>query len=132
MIKTFTVSIEAAAQWAEILEDGNPLHADATALEARGLGRGIVMPGPANMGYLMTLLMQEFPAAHIEEFQARFTGLVLAPSTVEAHLHVYREESTPNGRRLHCKLELQSQSQVAVRASACVHVPTRIGDGASC
>jgi hypothetical protein len=86
------------------------------------LGRGIVNPGPANMGYLMTLVLQIYPSAVLEEFAARFTGVVIAPAIVEAHLHVVREESTPAGMRLYCELELRCQEQVAVRAKARLHI----------
>jgi acyl dehydratase len=117
-----------AMEWAQILDDGNPLHSDADALAAHGIGRGIVNPGPANMGYLMTLLLNSFPGASIEEFDARFVGIVLAPSEVEACGRIEREELSPTGRILHCSLELRAAGAIAVTAKARLRVDA---DGAS-
>jgi acyl dehydratase len=113
-----TVTERDTKAWAEILDDDNPLHSDPEALAARGVGRGIVSPGPANIGYLMTLLLNCFPGSEIEAFEARFVGLVLAPSEVEARGRIEREESTPTGRVLHCSLELHAVGGVAVVATA--------------
>jgi acyl dehydratase len=125
VIQRFDVTERDAQEWAQLLEDDNPLHSDPEALAARGIGRGIVNPGPANMGLLMTLLLQRFPGAHLAEFEARFVDVVLAPAAVEACITAEREESTPAGRVTFCELELRCADTVAVVAKARLHPASR-------
>jgi acyl dehydratase len=119
-----------AQLWSELLDDGNPLHADPEAALAHGFGRGVVTPGPANAGHLMTLLLRNFPAGSIETFRARFVAAVLAPTTVEARGTIQFEESTPTGRLVHCALELWAEGAIVVTAAAQVRIsdPERVCD----
>jgi acyl dehydratase len=112
------ITVSDAAEWSEVLDDRNPLHADPDAALAHGLGRGIVSPGPANMAHLMTLLLRSFPGATIETFEARFVAAVLAPTTAIATGVVESEEAIPTGSRLRCALELRTADRVAIIAKA--------------
>lgn len=118
----FSISERDTLEWASVLDDDNPLHSDPAAIAAHGIGRGIVSPGPANIGFLMTFLLRHFPGAEIESFEARFTGVVLAPSEVEACGVIEREERTRNHEILHCTLELHESSAIVVTAKARIRV----------
>jgi acyl dehydratase len=114
----FDVTEQDALEWSAILDDRNPLHSNPEAAVAHGVGRGVVNPGPANMGYLMTLLLRSFPGATLEAFEARFVAVVLAPTKAVARGVVEREEAAADGIRLHCALELHSAGRVAITARA--------------
>jgi acyl dehydratase len=112
------ITVSDAAEWSEVLDDRNPLHADPDAALAHGLGRGIVSPGPANMAHLMTLLLRSFPGATIETFEARFVAAIFAPTTAVATGIVDSEAVTATGSRLQCTLELRAADRVAIIARA--------------
>jgi len=116
------VAASDASEWSTLLDDPNPLHSDPDSGARSGVGHGIVMPGPANMAHLMTLLRRAFPAATLERFEARFVAAVFAPGTAVARGVVEREELTADGRRLHCSLELLAAGTVAVTAQAQVRL----------
>jgi acyl dehydratase len=121
------ITVRDAAEWSEVLDDRNPLHADPDAAVAHGLGRGIVSPGPANMAHLMTLLLRSFPGCCIEAFEARFVAAVRAPTTAVATGVVESEETIPTGSRLHCSLELRAAGRVAIIARAQLRIgPTEV------
>ena len=125
---SFEVTESDALEWSGILDDRNPIHSDPAAGLVHGLGPGIVSPGPANAGYLMTLLLRAFPGATLASFEARFVAVVVAPTTVVAAGVVEREEPVPGGTRLHCALELRAHGRVAIDARACVHLPASRGE----
>lgn len=60
------VSTAAMKDWAIFLSDPNPIHLDAEAVKAKGLGEKVINQGPANVAYLMNMLMAAFPGAQIE------------------------------------------------------------------
>ena len=105
----FHVSDESARFWARLLDDENPIHNNSA---------GAINPGPANMSYLMTLLLRAFPEGRIETIDCRFVAPVVAPVTVEASGMVQTVVATPLGNLFHCSLELRSAGLVAVTAHA--------------
>lgn len=84
------VSQASMALWCELLRDDNPIHLDPAAADALGFGPHTVNPGPANLAYVINMLMTARPDAEIAEIEARFLGnvrsgdAVLAQGTVEA------------------------------------------------
>ena len=112
-----------ARAWAELLRDENPLHADAAAAGESGLGAGLVNPGPAGVGYLMTMLLEAFPGASIRRIQARFLAPVITPAEVVASGTVDEREQAAGGELVHVSLELSAQGTVAITALAVVSLP---------
>jgi acyl dehydratase len=70
--------------WSKAANDANPIHVDTAAAEALGFGPRCVNPGPANLAYLMNMLMASRPGCELVEVDASFLGNVLAGDTVEA------------------------------------------------
>lgn len=112
-----------ARAWAELLRDENPLHADAAAAGESGLGAGLVNPGPAGVGYLMTMLLEAFPGASIRRIQSRFLAPVITPAEVVASGTVEEREQVAGGELVHVSLELRAHGTIAITARAVVSVP---------
>jgi acyl dehydratase len=112
-----------ARAWAVLLQDENPLHADAAASGASGLGAGLVNPGPAGVGYLMTMLLDAFPGASIRRIRSRFLAPVLTPAEVVASGTVDRRAPAADGEIVHVTLELRARGTLAITAHAVVFVP---------
>lgn len=117
------VSDADARAWADVLHDDNPLHADAAATGASGLGEGLVNPGSAAIGYLMTMLLEAFPGAFIRSFRSKFLAPVLTPTDVVATGVVERRERVDDGDLVHAALELHARGALVMTARAVVHVP---------
>lgn len=82
-------SIEAISEasmrtWCTLLRDNNPIHLDPVVAEALGFGPATVNPGPANLSYLVNMMMQAMPDADIAEIDAQFVGHAVAGDTVRA------------------------------------------------
>jgi len=70
--------------WAGFLRDPNPIHLDAQAVRAKGLGNKVINQGPANLAYLITMLQRAFPRAVLETLEVRYGGMVYGGDAVEA------------------------------------------------
>lgn len=79
-----SVSAEAMKSWAIFLVDPNPIHLDPAVVEAKGLGHRVINQGPANMAYVMNMLMSAFPGALIESMDSRFADNVYAGDQLTA------------------------------------------------
>ena len=87
------------AAWCRALNDDNPIHLEREAAERLGFGPNRVNPGPANLAYLMNMVMLDDPQAEIARVDASFlanlvedetavaVGEVVAPDRVTASLH---------------------------------------------
>jgi acyl dehydratase len=73
-----SVSADAMKDWAVFLADPNPIHLDVEVVKAKGLGDKVINQGPANVAYLMNMLMRAFPGATIETMESRFVDNVYA------------------------------------------------------
>ena len=67
-----SVSPDAMKQWAVFLADPNPVHLDVEMVKAKGLGDRVINQGPANVAYMMNMLLRAFPAGRIEMMDSRF------------------------------------------------------------
>ncbi|KFL47544.1 MaoC family dehydratase [Sphingobium sp. SA2] len=67
-----SVSAEAMEQWAIFLADPNPIHLDVEVVKAKGLGDRVINQGPANVAYMMNMLMRAFPGGRIKAMDSRF------------------------------------------------------------
>jgi 3-hydroxybutyryl-CoA dehydratase len=72
------VRAESMPVWAAALRDPNPIHVDARATRAAGLGDRVINQGPANIGYTINALTVAFPSAAIETMDFRFLDNVRA------------------------------------------------------
>lgn len=73
-----SVSAAAMKEWAVFLADPNPIHLDPDVVKAKGLGDRVINQGPANVAYLMNMLMQAFPQGAITAMESRFVDNVYA------------------------------------------------------
>jgi acyl dehydratase len=78
------VSAEAMRELAPILDDPNPIHLDGAAAARAGLGDRPVNQGPANIGYVVTMLRRALPDATLVRLTCRLTGTVVAGDRVVA------------------------------------------------
>ncbi len=86
-LPTFVIeSVSAAAmqEWAVFLADPNPIHLDPAVVKAKGLGDRVINQGPANVAYVMNMLMQAFPNGTIAAMESRFVDNVYAEDRLTA------------------------------------------------
>lgn len=74
----------AMAQLAGILRDPNPIHLDAKAAAAAGLGDRVVNQGPANLAYIVNMLTAAFPNHRLLHLESRYLANVFGDDIVEA------------------------------------------------
>lgn len=79
------ISASAMKTWCALLRDENPIHLDPAAAQALGFGPHTVNPGPANLSYLLNMLMQARPDDEIAHIEAQFLGNALAGDVVQAN-----------------------------------------------
>lgn len=85
---------------AELLNDPNPIHLDAAAAAAAGLGDRAINQGPANLAYALNML--EAAGLELVSLEARFTGNVRAGD----HLTVRGRVESCEGEELRCAFEV--------------------------
>lgn len=73
-----TISAESIRLWSDFLADPNPIHLDPTVTAAMGLGHRVISQGPANLAYVINLLMANFPGQRIVSIVTRFADNVFA------------------------------------------------------
>lgn len=118
------VSSEKMKIFAAIARDPNPIHWDRTAVAERGLGDRLINQGPANLGYVVNMLLAWTGPASLREITARFTSNVFDGDIVTAGgvVTAVREES---GERLaDCDVWLDRQDGTrAISGTATVVLP---------
>lgn len=70
---------------AQVLHDPNPIHLDAAAAAAMGLGSRAINQGPANLAYVIDMLTAAYPAYRIADLDSRFLANVRDEDEVVAH-----------------------------------------------
>jgi 3-hydroxybutyryl-CoA dehydratase len=73
-----SVSAERMRALAAVLGDPNPIHLDAAAVRALGLGDRQINQGPANLGYVINMLQAALPGAAFAGLRVRFLAPVFA------------------------------------------------------
>jgi 3-hydroxybutyryl-CoA dehydratase len=117
-----SVSVRQSAMdvFAEILEDPNPIHLDPAATAAAGLGERTINQGPANFGYVIDMLRENFPGAAIGDLNVRLLANVCADDRVTA---AGRVEANQDGR-LRCAVWLDVEGGPrAIEGTATVVLP---------
>ena len=78
------ISAPAMRIWCDLLRDDNPIHLDPAAAQSLGFGPRTVNPGPANLAYLINMIMHAVPQHDIAHIDALFLGHALAGDAVFA------------------------------------------------
>lgn len=91
-----------------LMRDPNPIHFDPEATRALGLGDRVVNQGPANLGYIVNMLLEWVgdPAA-IRRLRVRFEANVFAGDRVEASGEVTEVRDDGGGRVAVCDVWLR-------------------------
>jgi acyl dehydratase len=79
-----SVAACAMREWAVFLRDPNPIHLDVAVVKAKGLGDRVINQGPANVAYVMNMLLAAMPGGRIEKMESRFVDNVYAGDRLEA------------------------------------------------
>lgn len=108
-----SVDTEAMKQWAVFLADPNPIHLDAAAVQAKGLGDRVINQGPINVAYMMNFLMNAIPGCRIEAMTSRFVDNVYGGEKIVATGRIEAIE----GRRLICSVCLESSDRGTVNTA---------------
>jgi acyl dehydratase len=111
----FTIpAVDPAAmkQWAVFLADPNPIHLNVDVVRAKGLGDRVINQGPANVAYLINMLMAAFPGGRIEAMDTRFLDNVYAGDKVTARGTVTAVEDT----RVSCEFTLDVEGRGPVNS----------------
>lgn len=118
------VDPEAMKVWAAALRDPNPIHLDRETVAARGLGDRRINQGPANVAYVMNMLMAAFPDHRIASLDVRYVGNVLEGDAVTAGGVVTDRVDDD----LHCDVWLKIDGgQAAVTGRAVMRITRAIG-----
>jgi 3-hydroxybutyryl-CoA dehydratase len=106
------VSPDAMKQWAVFLADPNPIHLDVDVVKAKGLGDRVINQGPANVAYMMNMLLAAFPGARIETMNSRFLDNVYGDEPVIAQGTITAVE----GNRISCEFTLDVEKRGTVNS----------------
>ena len=107
-----SVSPEAMKQWAIFLADPNPIHLDVEVVKAKGLGDKVINQGPANVAYMMNMLMAAFPGCRIESMDSRFLDNVYGEDKVVASGKITAIEDN----RISCEFTLDVEGRGTVNS----------------
>tara|TARA_R110000824_G_scaffold13280_5_gene57873 strand:+ start:13010 stop:13399 length:390 start_codon:yes stop_codon:yes gene_type:complete len=107
-----SVSPEAMKQWAIFLADPNPIHLDVEVVKAKGLGDKVINQGPANVAYMMNMLMAAFPGCRIEAMDSRFLDNVYGEDKVVASGTITAIEDN----RISCEFTLDVEGRGTVNS----------------
>ena len=99
-----SVSPDAMKQWAIFLADPNPIHLDVEVVKAKGLGDKVINQGPANVAYMMNMLMAAFPGCRIESMDSRFLD------------NVYGKITAIEDNRISCEFTLDVEGRGTVNS----------------
>jgi 3-hydroxybutyryl-CoA dehydratase len=92
--------------FAVVLADPNPIHLDAQAVSAAGLGDRVINQGPASFGYVLNMLRDAAPRATIADLNVRLTANVFDGDRVTAGGRVDAVDERDGERRLTCSVWL--------------------------
>ncbi|MFZ8886793.1 MAG: hypothetical protein ACO4AL_11005 [Steroidobacteraceae bacterium] len=110
----FTVPDGHAEAWSRLLKDDNPIH---------GAEGGAVQPGPANLAYLISAVMERFPGSRVLKLQARFLSPLIAPCEASVTCEVLESRASGDGERLTLQATLLSGGEPRTRMEATLWRP---------
>jgi 3-hydroxybutyryl-CoA dehydratase len=82
--RVLTITAAPMRVMAEVLRDPNPIHLDPKAVAAVGLGDRVINQGPANVAYVIDMLLTAFPGHRLQAIESRFLANVRDGDRVEA------------------------------------------------
>jgi 3-hydroxybutyryl-CoA dehydratase len=106
------VSPDEMKAWAVFLADPNPIHLDVEVVKAKGLGDRVINQGPANVAYMMNMLMAAFPGATITAMDSRFLDNVYGGDRVIAQGTI----TAVDGNRISCAFTLDVDGRGTVNS----------------
>jgi 3-hydroxybutyryl-CoA dehydratase len=106
------VSPDAMKAWSVFLADPNPIHLDVDVVKAKGLGNRVINQGPANVAYMMNMLMAACPGCQIEAMDSRFLDNVYGGDKVTARGTITAVE----GNRISCEFTLDVEDRGPVNS----------------
>jgi acyl dehydratase len=119
-----SVSPDAMKDWAKFLHDPNPIHLDVEVVKAKGLGDKRINQGPANVAYIMNMLMNAFPGGQIVAMESRFVDNVWEDDTVETLGKITDVEDTGDYWRVTCETGLKAEGRdFVITGKAVVQAP---------
>jgi acyl dehydratase len=112
-----------------LMRDVNPIHHDSELAAMRGL-RGPVNQGPANLAYIINMLLDwAGPEMVLECLQFRFVEIVTAGDVVTARGSVTSVEEDAGEQRIGCDVWLElPDGTKAVEGTARLRIPTTVED----
>jgi 3-hydroxybutyryl-CoA dehydratase len=114
-----SVSPDAMKDWAVFLHDPNPIHLDVEVVKAKGLGDRVINQGPANVAYVMNMLMAAFPGGRIGKMDSRFLDNVYGGDRLEAGGTVTAVE----GGTVTCEIWLRADGQrLVISGTATINI----------
>lgn len=102
-----SVSPEHMKTLAVILDDPNPIHLDASVVRELGMGDAVINQGPANLGYIMTMLAEALPGSELLDVRVRFLANVFGGDRVRAAAEVSGVREQAGRRVLDCEVWLE-------------------------
>lgn len=113
------VSPEKMKTMAALIHDPNPIHWDAGAVAALGMGDRVVNQGPSNMAYIINALIEwTGDAGSIRNVRCRFKGNVFAHDRLTATGVVTAVRDEAEGRVLECDVWLDRDGTKVVTGTA--------------
>jgi 3-hydroxybutyryl-CoA dehydratase len=118
-----TVDAEKMKVLALLLGDPNPLHFDADAVAAVGLGDRPINQGPSSMAMLANAVRAAYPDGRLTRLEVTLRGSVAAGDEVVVRGVVTGRERTGAGETVHCELTLECGDRAVLRGLADVLLP---------
>lgn len=118
-----SVSTEGMKTWAKVLHDPNPIHLDVSVVKARGLGDRVINQGPANVAYIMNMLMAAFPGGTLDQIDSRFVDNVFGGEAVEAGGSVTGVTREAGRDKIACDVWLKAGERTVITGTAVVSTP---------
>ncbi len=106
--------------WAKVLRDPNRIHLDPEAVRARGLGDRVINQGPANVSYVMNMLLAAFPGGRLATIKMRFVDNVYGDEMVTPSAVVQSIEETAKGRLISLTFTLHAEGRLVLDGDAAV------------
>jgi acyl dehydratase len=124
VLKPFTITAkpEAMKEWAVFLHDPNPIHLDVEVVKAKGLGDRVINQGPANVAYMMNMLLENFPDGSIQSMNSRFVDNVYGGDEVISSGTVTQIDKTNDGSLVHCEISLMAGERAVLTGTATVQL----------
>jgi 3-hydroxybutyryl-CoA dehydratase len=108
-------------EWAVFLRDPNPIHLDARAVQAKGLGDTVINQGVANLAYVIVMLQVAFPDSALRALDVRYVGSVFGGDAVEAGGKVTEVVTAGAAEQIRCDVWLRADARdVVISGSAVV------------